>query len=141
MCLLAYKLKKIKTTSRADPVFVSISHVYNFMVFLNVCIIGFSNWKDATVGIHNHKTSSCHVEAVEVLFKIPSTTADIGELMSLQHVQQKLNGLHEIFITVKYLCRLGLPLRGDIDEEEKDDMKAEKHEILANCLKERRMFI
>ena len=78
-----------------------------------------------------------------MLFTIPSTTADIGELMTQQHAQQKLNGLHalhEIFISVRYLYRQGLPLRGD--KEEKNGnltqllyMKAEKDEILANWLK------
>lgn len=75
-----------------------------------------------------------------MLFTIPSTTADIGELMSRQHMQQKLNGrhaLHEIFVTVKYLCRQGLSLRGD--KEEKDgnlnQLLYMKDEILANWLK------
>ena len=63
--------------------------------------------------------------------------------MSRQHAQQKLDSrhaLHEIFILVKYLCRQGLPFRGD--KEEKDGnlnqllyMKAEKDAILANWLK------
>lgn len=45
---------------------------------------------------------SCNSEAVEVLFTIPSTTADINELMSREHVQQKLNCCHAIYIAVRY---------------------------------------
>ena len=95
------------------------------------------------IAIRNHEASNCHVEAVEALFIIPCTTADIGELMARQHEQQNLNGRHalqEIFLSVWYLCRQGLPLCGD--EKEKDGnlnqllyMKAEKDEILANWLK------
>ena len=47
------------------------------------------NWKDASVGIHNHETSTTHGEAVAVLFTIPSTTPDIGEMLFQQHAQQK----------------------------------------------------
>ena len=44
--------------------------------------------------------------------------------MSWQHVQQKLDGrhaLHEIFMSVRYLCRKGLPLQGDKVLDEKSD--------------------
>ena len=78
-----------------------------------------------------------------MLFTIPSTTPDIGEMLSQQHAQQKINSRHallEIFTSVGYLCRQGLPLRGD--KEEKDGnlnqllkMKGEKDDILANWLK------
>ena len=60
--------------------------------------------------------------------------------MSRQHVQQKLDGrhaLHEIFMSVRYLCRKGLPLQGD--KEEKDgnlnQLLYMKAEILAKWLK------
>ena len=78
-----------------------------------------------------------------MLFTVPSTTPDIGEMLSQQHAQQKINSRHallEIFTSVRYLCRQGLPLRGD--KEEKDGnlnqllkMKGEKDDILANWLK------
>ena len=101
------------------------------------------NWKDASVGIRNHETSTTHGEAVAVLFTIPSTTPDIGEMLSQQHAQQKINSRHallEIITSVRYLCQQGLSLRGD--KEEKDGnlnqllkMKGEKDDILANWLK------
>ena len=78
--------------------------------------------------------------------QLPSTTADIGELMSRQHAQQKLDShhsLHEIFMSVRYLCQQGLPLRRDREEKDGDlnqllYMKAEEDEILANWLKKKK---
>ncbi len=67
----------------------------------------------------------------------------IGELLSKQHATQKLNNrhaLHEILICVKYLCRQGLPLRGDKDESDGNfiqllKMKAEVDSKLTEWLK------
>jgi len=104
---------------------------------------GFCNWKNATVSFRNHETSACHAEAVEAIITLPSSTIGIGELLSKQHATQKLNNrhaLHEILVCVKYLCRQGLPLRGDKDESDGNfiqllKMKAEVDSKLTEWLK------
>ncbi len=105
---------------------------------------GFCNWKNATVSFRNHETSACHAEAVEAIITLPSSTIGIGELLSKQHAIQKLNNrhaLHEILVCVKYLCRQGLPLRGDKDESDGNfiqllKMKAEVDSKLTEWLKQ-----
>lgn len=50
------------------------------------------------------------------MITIPSTTGNVGEQLSRQFASQmKCNrqALYQIFSTIKFLCRQGLPLRGD----------------------------
>ena len=75
---------------------------------------GFSNWKDACVKFNNHQSSSCHMEAVLNIVALPATIADIGENLSAQHQQEKIERrqcFKKILSNVKCLARQGLPLR------------------------------
>ena len=104
---------------------------------------GFSNWKDGTVAFRNHEKSACHHQAVEVIVTLPSTTRDIGELLSQQHAAQKLKNrqaLYQILSSIKFLGRQGLAIRGDGDESDGNlkqllQMKAEEDPNLAEWLK------
>ncbi len=52
---------------------------------------------------------------------IPSTTGNVGDLLSHQFATQKRNNqqaLLQILSSIKFLCRQGLPLRGDGDESD-----------------------
>lgn len=128
VCLMSFKLKRIKSSTRADPAFVTC---------------GFHNWKDATIAFRNHEQSACHTEAVETMVTIPSTVPDVGEMLSQQHASEKLksrHALHEIINCVRFLSRQGLPLRGDKNECDSNiisllKMKAEQDKILAELLK------
>lgn len=94
---------------------------------------GFSNWKDATVSFKNHESSIFHKEAVTVMVTLPSTTPDIGELLSKQHATAKLNSQHclfQIILFARFMGRQGLAFRGDEDETDSNfkqilNMKAE----------------
>ena len=82
---------------------------------------GFANWKDGTGGFKNHATSTSHLEAVDVMITIPSTVGDVGAQLSRQFATQRANNslaLLQIFSSVQFLCRQGLPLRGDGNESD-----------------------
>ena len=104
---------------------------------------GFSNWKDGTIAFRNHEKSTCHREAVEVIFTLPSTTRDIGEQLSQQHVAQKLKNrqaLYQILSSIRFLGRQGLAIRGDGNELDVNfqqllRMKAEEDSNLGEWLK------
>ena len=49
----------------------------------------FSKWKDAIAEFSKMKVL-CHKDAVFKVVALPTTTNDIGELMSKQHLQAKL---------------------------------------------------
>ena len=64
--------------------------------------------------------------------------------MSRQHVQQKLDGrhaLHEIFMSVRYLCQKGLPLQGDKGEKDSNLNQLLYMKYWQIGLRERRMCI
>ena len=51
-----------------------------------------------------------------MIITIPSTTQDIGIQLSTHYAAQKkknIQTLFQIFSSIKFLCRQGLPLRGD----------------------------
>ena len=51
-----------------------------------------------------------------MIITIPSSTQDIGIQLSTQYAAQKkknTQALFQIFSSIKFLCRQGLPLRGD----------------------------
>ena len=61
-------------------------------------------------------SSACHREAVEMLITIPTTTGNLGAMLSKESAIQRNNSsaaLLEIFSSVRLLCRQGLPLRCD----------------------------
>lgn len=43
---------------------------------------GYCNWKDATESFRKHESSKCRRESVQVMFIIPATTPDVGEIFS-----------------------------------------------------------
>ena len=65
-----------------------------------------------------HEKSDCHKSSVECIITLPTTTKDVGEMLSQQHAVQKVNRetLLQIISAVRFLARQGLALRGDGDE-------------------------
>ena len=100
-CIKAYREKKLTSAHNVDPSFI---------------LRGYYNWKDATVKLKAHEASKCHQEALLKIFTLPSTTRDIGETLSSQHRQEKLDN-RCCFLTIlsntRFLAHQGLPLRGD----------------------------
>lgn len=87
---------------------------------------GFTNWKDATVAFQSHQQTKCHKDAVDVVITIPSTTKDVGELLSKEHAKEKEINRRmfvKIVTSIKYLARQGISLRGDGDEEDGNFMQ------------------
>ena len=81
---------------------------------------GFSNWKDATVGFHNHEKSATHKLAVEVVLTLSQTHKDIGEMLSTSHASEKAVNrqcLMKIAQNIRFLARQGLSFRGDGAED------------------------
>ena len=66
---------------------------------------GFTNWKDATEGFRRHEKSKCHADAVQVMVVLPKSTADVGEVLSSVHAQEKADNrqiLLKILENVQY---------------------------------------
>lgn len=105
-CVAAVRSKKLKNVS-------------NDLTFIHR---GYANWKDAsgkTGAFCKHESSSLHKQAVEVIYTLPRTTPDVGELLSAAHGCEKETNrkyLLKVSQTVRYLARQGLPLRGDGSE-------------------------
>ena len=60
---------------------------------------GFTNWKEATCSFRSHKQSKSHLEAVEAIITAPMQSADIGELLNREHLEQKKTN-RAIFIQI-----------------------------------------
>ena len=96
----------------------------------------------------NHELSIFHKEAVMVMVTLPSTTPDIGELLSKQHAAEKLNSQHcsfQIMLCVRFMGRQGLAFRGDDDEIDSNvkqivNMKAEDDPALKKWLQNKIIF-
>ncbi len=59
----------------------------------------------------------------------PATSPNIGEILSSQHAISKgknIEALHQIFSSIKFLCRQGLALRGGV-------MVLKRMVTLSNC--------
>ena len=50
---------------------------------------GFKNWKDATVVFKDHQASAAHKTALQLVVDIPSSYADVGEMLSSEYAQEK----------------------------------------------------
>ena len=77
-CIIAVKSKKITSLGTGDLAFVSR---------------GYSNWKDATGekgAFNTHQKSATHKRAVEVMFTLPATTGNVGEMLSQAHARERL---------------------------------------------------
>ena len=72
---------------------------------------GFCNWKKAIDKFEKHDKSVSHRQAIEMVVTLPSTTADVGELISSANTQQKISNQHmlrTILNIIRFLCRQGL---------------------------------
>ena len=130
-CIRAYKEKKITwNAGNLDPAFISS---------------GYYNWKDASVKLKAHENSKCHLEAVEKIFTLPSTTEDIAEVLSRQHGQEKVERRQcflKVLSSIRFLARQGLPLCGDDTEDNSNlvqllKLQGEKDPKLAEYLKQK----
>lgn len=95
---------------------------------------GYSHWKKALERFDKHENSASHREALDLLVTIPSSTSDVGEMLSSAHAEEKAENrkmLSIIISTVRYLGRQGLPLRGQYKSGGVSD---EKGEIDSNFL-------
>ena len=110
-CLLAHKKNQLHSVSNLEQNFIST---------------GFHNWKDATAKFSKHESSQCHKEAVLKIITLPTTTGDVGEMMSSQLAKQRLERrkcLLKLLSNVRFLSRQGLPLRGDGKEMDSNFMQ------------------
>ena len=79
------------------------------------CKVGFTNWKKALEKFEKHQNTASHHEAVDLVVKIPSTTKNVGEMLSTSYASQKEENrkmLSVILSSIRYLGRQGLALRG-----------------------------
>ena len=87
---------------------------------------GFCNWKDATRLFNSHESSVTHKSAVELVFTLPRTTGNVGEMLSSSLAAQKRTNrqyLLKVAQSVKFLARQGIPLRGDGNESDSNFMQ------------------
>lgn len=76
---------------------------------------GFSNWKKALEKFEKHQNTKSHHEAIDLVVKIPSTSRDVGAMLSSSHAAQKAENrkiLMIILSNIRYLGRQGLAFRG-----------------------------
>ena len=99
-CIMAVKSKKITSLGTGD------------------LARGYSNWKDATGekgAFNTHQKSATHKRAVEVMFTLPATTGNVGEMLSRAHAQERLANrdyLLKLFQNIQFLSRQGIALCG-----------------------------
>ena len=82
---------------------------------------GFSNWKKVLEKFGN---AVSHRKAVELTLTIPSTTKDVGEIMSVAYAEKKAENRQMLIIilsSILYLARQGLALLGRYKNEDPDD--------------------
>ncbi len=80
---------------------------------------GFSNWKDGTVAFAAHEKSVTHKKAVDAIITIPSTTQNVGEMLSSAHAEEQSRSRQCLLIiaeNIRFLARQGIALRGDGNE-------------------------
>ena len=68
-----------------------------------------------------HANSACHREAVEVVITLPTTTGDVGELISANHLREKQQNstiLMKSLCSIHFLARQGMALQGDGTEDD-----------------------
>lgn len=87
---------------------------------------GFNNWKKALERFEKHQNTTSHRDAVDLVVKIPSTTKDVGEMLSAGLASQKAESrkvLLTILSSIRYLGRQGLALRGRYKTADSSDKK------------------
>ena len=76
---------------------------------------GFSNWKKAIERFNKHEKSASHHQAVDLIERIPKSTANIGNMISTEYAKQKSHNralLQIIISSIRFLSRQGIALRG-----------------------------
>ena len=53
--------------------------------------MGFSNWKDAIVKFSKHEGSQCHKDSVLKTVTLPTTSSDVGEMLSSQLARERMH--------------------------------------------------
>ena len=94
---------------------------------------GYSQWKKALERFEKHQNSDAHHEAVDILITIPSSTKDVGEMLSSIHAQEKevnRKMLPTWLVTFscslpRYLRRQGLALHDRYKSQEDAGQKEE----------------
>ena len=87
---------------------------------------GFNNWKKALERFEKHQNTTSHRDAVDLVVKIPSTTKDVGEMLSAGLASQKAESrkvLLTILSSIRYLGRQGLAMRGRYKTADSSDKK------------------
>lgn len=81
---------------------------------------GFHKWKNALRKFHEHENCSMHKEALLKLAARTSTTGLSAQLSSIHAGNQKFHRdmLLKVLLSVQYLSRQGLPLRGHREDIE-----------------------
>ena len=103
ICVQAARSESLTSVKFAEPSFITR---------------GFSNWKDASGergAFNRHESSICHKTAFEAVVTLPKTTKDVGELLSVQHAEEKAVNRKNLLViaeNIKFLARQGLELRG-----------------------------
>ena len=87
---------------------------------------GFHRWKEAVGCLNTHEQTSTHKKAVELPINFPETTRDIGEMLSSSLATKKTANrqvLLRISMSILFLAKQGIPLRGDGTEEDGNFMQ------------------
>ena len=106
-CIVAYHNNHLHSVGKLEQSFIST---------------GFSNWKDAIAKFSKHQDSWCHQQAVLKTVTLPSTTADVGEMLSSQLTKQHQER-RKLLSNAHFLARQGLTFRGDRDEANSNFMQ------------------
>ncbi len=86
----------------------------------------------------SHQASNCHKDAVLKTVTFPATTHDVGESLSVQHAQEKLERRQcflKLLSNVRFFARQALPFRGDGDESDSN-----YHQLLTLCGEDSRVL-
>ena len=92
------------------------------------CKVGFTNWKKALEKFEKHQNTGSHHEAVDLIVKIPSTTKNVGEMLSTTYASQKDENRKMLLVIRSSICflgRQGLALRGRYKTSDDSAMKGE----------------
>ena len=110
-CVTAYQNNLLQSAHCLEPTFIST---------------GFSNWKDATAKFSKHEGSLCHKDSVLKTITLPSTTSDVGEMLTSQLAKERLERrkcLLNMLSNARFLSRHGLALRGDVEGSDSNFMR------------------
>ena len=92
------------------------------------CKVGFTNWKKALEKFEKHQNTASHHEAVDLVVKIPSTTKNVGEMLSTSFVSQKEENRKMLLVILSCICylgRQGLALHGRYKTNDDSTMRGE----------------